>query len=183
MLFAVYDTETTGLPYHFMADLDQQPRIIEFAGIITDGIQILHELEFIVNPGIAIEEIITKITGLKNSDLEDKPDIAKYIPQLADYFGRADAAVAHNLSFDKSMVHYDLERRNKVLADVNWPAIELCTVEQTMPLFGKRMKLIDLYRHYHGEYEQKHRAMDDVIRLHMVAKSIGLYEVFKEIAQ
>jgi DNA polymerase III alpha subunit (gram-positive type) len=180
MLFAVYDTETTGLPFHFKGDLDKQPRIIEFAGIITDGEKIIDEIEFIINPGIAIEDIITKITGLTNSDLEDKPDFSFYIPKVAAYFKQANAVVAHNLSFDKGMVQYDLERRNLTLSDVNWPKLELCTVEQTMPQFGRRMKLIELYRHYVGEYEQKHRALDDVMRLHEVCQKIGLYDALKE---
>ena len=183
MLFAVHDTETTGLPFHFRGDLNRQPRIIEFAGIITDGENIVDQIEFIVNPGIAIEEIITKITGLKNSDLEDKPDISLYIPKLKEYFIQADAVVAHNLSFDKGMVVYDLERRDLTLDAVCYPKLELCTVEQTMPFFGRRMKLIELYNYYCGPYEQKHRALDDVMRLHEVCQKTGLYDAFKEQAQ
>ena len=183
MLFAVHDWETTGLPFHFLGDLDRQPRCIEFAGIITDGETIFHQLEFICNPGIAIEEIITKITGLKNSDLEDKPTFSHFIPALKDFFGRADAAVAHNLSFDESMARYDLERLDLELKDINFPPLKICTVEQTMPMFGRRMKLIELYRHYVGEYEQRHRSLDDVMVLHEVCKKIGLYEAFREVPQ
>ncbi len=180
MLFAVFDNETTGLPFHFRGDLDRQPRIIEFAGIITDGKSILHQMEFICNPGIAIEEIITKITGLKNSDLEDKPNFSKFIPDLAAFFAKADAGVAHNMSFDKGMLEYDLERRDLELKAINFPSLRICTVEQTMPLFGRRMKLIELYKHYVGEYVQKHRALDDVIVLHEVCQKIGLYDAFLE---
>lgn len=183
MLFAVFDNETTGLPFHFRGDLDRQPRIIEFAGIITDGEKIIHQLEFICNPGIAIEEIITKITGLTNADLEDKPNFSKFIPDLAAYFAKADAGVAHNMSFDEGMLEYDLERRDLELKDINFPPLSICTVEQTMPQFGRRMKLIELHKHYVGEYEQKHRALDDVMVLHGVCQKIGLYDAFKEIAQ
>lgn len=180
MLFAVYDTETTGLPFHFRSDLSSQPRIIEFGGIITDGVEIIDKLEFICNPGIAIEQIITDITGLKNSDLEDKPDISEYFTSMSAFFTQADAAIAHNLSFDKSMLQYDLQRRKLELADIYWPKLELCTVEQTMPMFGRRMKLIELYRHYVGEYEQRHRAVDDVMRLHEICQKIGLYDAFRK---
>ncbi|UVN13624.1 hypothetical protein FBPa24_0025 [Pseudomonas phage vB_PaeM_FBPa24] len=52
MIFAVWDTETTGLPFHQRVSLRKQPRIIEFAGVITDGEKILDEVEFICNPGL-----------------------------------------------------------------------------------------------------------------------------------
>jgi DNA polymerase III alpha subunit (gram-positive type) len=180
MKFAVFDNETTGLPIHYRADVDQQPRIIEFAGIITDGNEITDRLEFICNPGIAIEEIITQITGLTNADLEGKPDFSTFMPRIKSFFGQADACVAHNLSFDKFMLTLDMIRRGKTLSDIDWPALELCTVEQTFPQFGRRMKLIELHRHYVGEYEQKHRALDDVMVLHGVCQKIGLYEALKE---
>lgn len=181
MLFALHDWETTGLPFHFRGDLDRQPRAIEFAGIITDGETIFNRLEFICNPGIAIEEIITKITGLTNADLEDKPKFSTFIPDLAEFFSEADAVVSHNLSFDKGIASFDLERLDLTLESIKWPKLELCTVEQTMPIFGRRMKLIELHKHYFGEYEQKHRAMDDVMVLHGVCQKIGLYDAFIEV--
>jgi len=179
MLFATHDWETTGLTRHRDAELDLQPRAIEFAGIITDGNEILFELEFIVNPGVEIEPIITKITGLTNEDLADKPNISEYLGRLGDFFSRADVAVSHNLSFDKSILHYDLLRRGLSLADVHWPAIECCTVEQTMPQFGRRMKLVELYERLIGPYEQKHRALDDVKLLHAVCQVLGIYDAYK----
>lgn len=180
MLFALFDNETTGLPFHFLSDLSQQPRIIEFGGIITDGINIIDRLEFICNPGIAIDAIITKITGLTNEDLDGKPDFGAFIPQLNAFFAQADAAVAHNLSFDEGRLSDDLQRRSKAISDISYPKLGLCTVEQTTPIFGRPMKLIELYRHYVGEYEQKHRALDDVLRLHAVCQKIGLYDAFKQ---
>jgi DNA polymerase III epsilon subunit-like protein len=174
-LFSVFDTETTGLTAHPEADLKLQPRTIEFAGLLTDGVDIIDTVEFILNPGIAIEEIITKITGLTNADLEDKPDMEQYIGAMADFFGRSKYCIAHNASFDKSILKYDLERRGKVLADINFPK-PICTVEQTFQQFGRRMKLQELYELYFGPYEQKHRALDDVILLHKVCQRIGLYK-------
>lgn len=180
MKFAILDTETTGLPYHRLAPLKQQPRIIEFAAILTDGITIFDQIEFKCNPGMEIEAIITKITGLTNADLREMPDFSRYIPDLKEFLSQADAAVAHNMSFDKSMVAYDLARRGLELDDVDWPPLSLCTVEETMPLHGKRMKLEQLYELHFGAKTQKHRALDDVIDLHKVCQKIGLYEAFRE---
>lgn len=183
MRFATFDNETTGLPIHFRGELDQQPRIIEFAGIITDGHEIIDRLDFIIDPGIAIEEIITKITGLTNADLAGKPKFSHYLPDLKKFFAQADAAVAHNLSFDEGMLRYDLERLGLDLSSICFPELRICTVEQTFPEFGRRMKLIELYEFYVGPYEQKHRAMDDVMVLDAVCQKTGVYQAFEEFAK
>lgn len=175
-IFAVFDTETTGLTVHHQGEIEKQPRVIEFAGIITDGVDILHELEFICDPGIAIDEIITKITGLTNEDLKGRPKFEDFIPRMDDYFGRANIAVAHNLSFDESLLEYDLKRVGLKLDAISFPKYKCCTVEQTIPLFGRRMKLEQLYNMFIGHYEQKHRAMDDILLTHEICKHLGIYK-------
>ncbi len=176
MLFSIYDTETTGLPNHFKSPLAKQPRVIEFGGIVTDGASILKTLEFKCNPGIEIESIITKITGITNDDLRDKPPFQHFLPDLKDYFAGTDASIAHNASFDKNMLTFALRRIDKDLTAISFPQLAICTVEQTMPIFGRRMKLTELYSHYVGPYEQKHRALDDVMMLFAVCKEIGLFD-------
>jgi DNA polymerase III epsilon subunit-like protein len=178
MLFAVYDTETSGLPYHKDAPLSSQPRIIEFAGIITDGKEILHELEFICNPGIAIEQVITDITGLKNEDLADKPPFSEFSTELCDFFRRGDASIAHNAAFDRSMLEFDLKRIGKGLDYIYFPPLVICTVEQHFHQFGKRMRLIELYERFCGPYVQTHRAMGDVKLLHEMCKKTGVYAAY-----
>lgn len=180
MNFAVYDCETTGLPFHYRANIEKQPKVIEFGGIITDGVDILFQTEFAINPGVAIEAVITQITGLTNAFLQDKPYFSFYIPQIADFFNKADVVISHNLSFDKFMLQLDLERLSKTLMDINWPDLQICTVEQTMPKFGRRMKLIELYKYYIGEIVQEHRGLSDVMMLHAICQKIGLYESIQE---
>lgn len=176
--FAVFDTETTGLTVHPSAQLGLQPRIIEFAGIITDGFEIIDTIEFICNPGIALEQIITDITGLKNEDLEDQPFFDNFIDEISVFFSQADAVVAHNLSFDRDMLSYDLKRAGCTIDRVNWPDIQLCTVEQTFHQYGRRMKLSELHELLLGPYVQKHRAMDDIGLLHNVCLKLGVYNAF-----
>lgn len=177
--FAVFDNETTGLTLHPLVEIEKQPRIIEFAAIITDGVEILDTLEFMCDPGIAIDDDITRITGITNRQLVGKPKFEEYVAQLAEFFGKADAAVAHNLSFDRALLHYDLTRAGLTLQDINFPEVKLCTVEQTMPLFGRRMRLQELYQHVTRElYIQKHQAMDDVLLLNRVCQKLGVYDAF-----
>lgn len=185
LIYAVFDTETTGLPFHPLADLSLQPRIIEFAGLITDGKEILHTEEFICNPGVQIEKIITDITGLTNEELAKHPPFEVFVPRVLDFFQRARGRIAHNESFDKSMLAYDLQRIGKTLEDISWyndingaPCVEICTVEQTFHKYGKRMRLQDLYELHFGPYVQKHRALDDVKLLHGIAEKEGVYDAF-----
>jgi len=178
MLFAVYDCETTGLPFHRDAPLDTQPRIIEFGGIITDGKEIIDELEFICNPGIAIEQVITDITGLKNEDLKDRPPFSEFINNLSAFFSQAGASVAHNAAFDRSMLEFDMARRGWDIKDINFPPLVICTVEQHFHQFGRRMKLVDLYERFCGPYVQKHRALSDVLLLHEMCQKTGVYDAY-----
>lgn len=178
MLFMPFDFETTGLTAHHQAPLGLQPRPIEFAGIITDGKKIIEEIELIINPEVIIEAIITKITGLTNEDLEDKPTFSDSFEQISGFMAKADVAIAHNLSFDKNIAQYACERMGKSLEDLNFPKIQLCTVEQMYPIFGRRMKLQELYEMHFGKYEQKHRALDDVLLLHQICGKIGIYDIF-----
>lgn len=171
----VFDTETTGLTGHPKAELSIQPHVIEFAGILTDGHEIIDTLEFKCNPGIKLEEIITKITGLKDEDLEDMAPLGDYVQQLAEFFGRATYSIAHNHSFDRDVLYYDLGRFGATLEDIKLPSRNVCTVEQTFHQYGRYMKLSELYEIYIGPYEQKHRAMDDILMLHKVCGEIGLY--------
>lgn len=177
--FGVFDTETTGLTVHQKSELRLQPRIIEFAGIITDGVEVLDSIEFLVNPMIPLEEIITKITGLTDEKLEDQAEFPEYFDQVAAYFAKADVVVAHNLSFDTNMLKNDCRRFGLDFAGLNFPAIPCCTVEQTMHQYGRRMKLSDLYEMWVGPYVQKHRAMDDITLLHELCKVMGVYNAFQ----
>lgn len=183
MLFAVYDTETTGLPIHRDSPLSDQPRVIEFGGIITDGKEIIDQLEFICYPGMAISPEITEITGLTNEDLDGKERFEHYVPDLQAYFERCDAVIAHNLSFDRHMLEFDLLRVGLLLGDISWPSIEICTVEQTYHQYGRRMKLIELYELNVGPYVQKHRAISDTMLLHEVCLKIGVYDAFSKSAR
>jgi len=185
MLFAVSDTETTGLPFHRAARLNQQPRIIEVGGILTDGINVIEEFSVVVNPEMEIEQIITDITGFTNDDLRDKPTFDKVIDQVAAFYAKADAVIFHNASFDRSMFEYALKRIDLGLVAINWPQLTICTVEETFPKHGRRMKLEELYNMYVGEIVQDHRALSDVYMLHAVCQKLGVYEAYTamEVAQ
>lgn len=174
--YAIFDTETTGLPLHRTVSLDKQPYIIEFGGIITDGEEIFEEIEFLVKPPIWITEEITKITGITNEDMIGLEMFDERVEKIAAFFSKADSVIAHNLAFDKKMVDFAVRREGLSLADVNWPKTEICTVEATYDRYGRRMKLQELYTMHVGELVQTHRAIDDVKMLFEVAKKVGVFQ-------
>lgn len=171
----IFDTETTGLLKPKHAQLEKQPRIIELGAlkIGTNGSK--EELSQIIDPKVEIEPIITKITGIKQEDLEGKPTFADYYPKLKSFFSGADFLVCHNAPFDKGMLQVELARLGDA-EDFNMPE-PVCTVQEFHSVFGRRAKLTEVYKHFVGkELEQTHRALDDVMALYEVMKKSGLLE-------
>ena len=159
----IFDTETTGLLLPEGAPLDNQPRIIEFAAIkVNSNLEEVSRLDFLCHPGIPISAEITKITGLKDSDLADKKPFRANIKALQSLFLGVRTIIAHNLTFDIGMLTHELVRCD-ALTKFPWPPEQICTVEATYHIYNRRMSLGELYQHYHQtEAANKHRAIGDV---------------------
>jgi DNA polymerase III epsilon subunit-like protein len=177
MIFSLIDSETTNLTLHPDVDIRRQPRMVEFAGILTDGMKILDDVEFQVNPGRPIDPGASKVSGITDEMAAKCPIIGPFhTGRLRHHFERAQVVIAHNLSFDKMIIRAACYDMDCGLADIAWPMIEVCTVEETAPLFGKPMKLQTLYELKRGEYKQRHRARDDLNLLHAICLDYGVYD-------
>ena len=188
MKAAIFDTETTGIPKHPDAKMDVQPRIIEFGCLIIDHEGVEHDrLNLIIDPEEEIEPIITKITGLTNEDLRGKPKFHEVLPQIAAIIGQADLLVAHNLPFDHTMLSLELDRellRAGGRPEFPWPELNMCTVQENFLKYGKRPRLIELYRDVMGkELEQTHRALDDCRALAEVVIKEGYINAYRTAAK
>ena len=174
MITLVFDTETTGIPKHPAAKKSTQPRIIEWGGILLDASgRILRELQLLINPGVPLEPIITKITGLTDADLADKPTFGDCYPQIKEMFAAADTVVAHNLPFDLTLM--EIELHNIGVDDFPFPKSQICTVQEHYEEFGYRTHMKDLYKHYTGQpLAQTHRALDDVMALVEICRRCGI---------
>ena len=162
--FLIFDTETTGLLAPSVSPLDKQPRIIELAVLRVNGAD-ASSASWLINPGVPISAEITKITGLTDADLKDKPTFAQLLPEIRQWFDGADFGVAHNAPFDTGMLRTELALA--ACADFPWPGETLCTVQEYRHLLGERAKLTVLYELLTGKpLKQTHRAMDDVMALH-----------------
>jgi DNA polymerase III subunit epsilon len=113
--YAIVDIETTG-------GNASGSRITEIAIIIHDGTSIIDRWETLVNPQKEIPFAIFALTGITNEMVSSAPifdDISeKVLEMLTDRI-----FVAHNVNFDYSFVHHQLEE-----AGFKWTARKLCTV-------------------------------------------------------
>jgi DNA polymerase III epsilon subunit-like protein len=173
-MIILLDFETTGLILPSSSDLVLQPRIIEIGAIkVSDKGSVVAELGELIDPKQEISAEITKITGIKSEQLKGKRTIEEVIPELADFFLGAHTLVAHNVAFDRDVLYFELlrtgwERR------FPFPPNQVCTVDSTMHIKGRRMKLTELYEHTQGKpLAQTHRAVDDVRALWECYKALN----------
>jgi DNA polymerase III epsilon subunit-like protein len=158
----LFDTETTGLVKNSLVALEQQPRVIEFFGHLVDSEsgQVLDEIEFFCDPGVPLDPVITKITGIRPEQLAGQPPFRTHCDRIAGTIGNADAVIAHNLSFDMALLNMEFTR---VKCDIAWPRRKICTVEETEWIKSHRLSLGMLHEELFGEpFSGAHRARTDV---------------------
>ena len=152
--FAVVDVETTG------GRAWMGHRIVEIAIVeVLDG-AIVDEYETLVNPGQGIPSMITSLTGITSAMTAVEP----YFEHIAeDVAGRLEgrAFVAHNATFDWSLVSAELVRANVDVPNVP----KLCTVRMVRRLVpALRHRNLDVVtRHFGVEVHARHRAHGDAL--------------------
>lgn len=172
----IFDTETTGLLKPEIADLAAQPHIIEIAMAKVDKkYKVVDQYEALLKPGEPIdEELHKRITGLTNADLEDKPSFLDLLDELTEFVLGEEKILAHNAAFDMGVLICELRRVGREY-QFPYPPDQICSVNETYHLKGKRLRLVDLYEKVVGKkLKQKHRAMSDVLALLEVVKKLKL---------
>ena len=156
----IFDTETTGLIDNTLIREQHQPRIIEFFGQVINGKgKPVEELEFLCDPGIQIQPIITKITGLTNVVLKQQEPFNKYADDVIKIIESCNRVVAHNMSYDHMITEFEMRRLG---LEVGWPEM-VCTVEQTEWFKGHRLNLQALHEFlFDKPFPDAHRARNDV---------------------
>jgi len=158
----IFDTETTGLLKPRAAGIQSQPYITEIYIVqVDEDFNILKELDSYIQIPVPVPDFITKITGIKDSDLVNAPTFEQLLPDLIDIFQDSTEMVAHNLSFDKAMVGNQVLRTGA--KSFPFPPIETCTVIKAMPLEQRRISLTRLHELLLGKgFKDAHRAKSDV---------------------
>lgn len=97
--FVVVDIETTGIKY-FLGD-----KITEIGAFKIVNGKITESFTTLVNPGVPISEEITKLTGIDDEMVKDKPSFNEVLPDFYK-FCYGSTFVAHNIDFDFKFIKY-----------------------------------------------------------------------------
>jgi DNA polymerase-3 subunit epsilon len=164
LLYAVVDIETTG-------GYAGANGITEIAVFISDGEQILHQFQTLLNPLYTIPRYVEALTGITNAMVENERHFSMIADELYELL-HDKIFVAHNVNFDYSFIRYQLAQHGYQLN-----CKKLCTVRlgrqiiQGSPGYG----LGKICRHLGIEIDQRHRAGGDAaatVRLfhHLIKK-------------
>ena len=122
--FIILDTETTGL------EVQQGHRIIEIGAVLLNDRKKSEEhFHTYLNPSRLIDEEASKVHGIMNEDLLDKPyfeDVAEEFLEFVD----GSTLVIHNAAFDVGFLNNELK-----LASSKYPMLEdICEIEDSLAI-------------------------------------------------
>ena len=160
--FICFDFETTGLA--------QNSRVIEIGAVkVRDG-HLVSRYSSLVDPGIAIEPVITRITGINDEMVAGKPKVEELIPSFYAYTEGL-PLVAHNAPFDCRFLERDaLAAGYRFDHDV---FDTLSFARRILPGLAS-YRLADLTAYLGIRHDQAHRAWCDAeaaARLYMILKA------------
>jgi len=150
--FAVVDVETTG------GMAEGEGRICEFAAVHVDGRTITDTYATLVNPGVAITQWVSRLTGISNPMVAGAPSFAEISEEVRLRLeGRV--FVAHNVGFDWRFVSAEMRRTRSLLPY----GPRLCTVHLARRVIpGLSRRGLDSVANYYGiSIDGRHRALGD----------------------
>jgi DNA polymerase-3 subunit epsilon len=174
-VFAVVDVETTGLS-------PERNRITEIGIVKIRNGEVIAEYEKLLNPGQFIPHEISRLTGITNEMVYDKPSFEEIAGEVVSFlFSEGENIVfgGHNVTFDFRFLNTSLERAgyNKLTIP------SLCTARLARRLNRSlpSKSLSSLRRHFNIQAARKHRALDDakstaVILTHFIEQLVTDYE-------
>lgn len=148
--YTIIDLETTG------GD-PKRDRITEVAIYRYDGEKIVNEFHSLVNPGVPIPALITRITGIDNEMVREAPPFYEIAKEIVEITQQA-VFVAHNARFDYSF----LQREFRQLG-YTFSRKQLCTIKLTKKFVPDlpSYSLKNLCKHFDITNEARHRAYGD----------------------
>ncbi len=122
--FIILDTETTGLEVH------QGHRIIEIGAVLLNDRKKSEEhFHTYLNPSRLIDEEASKVHGIMNEDLLDKPYFEEVAEEFLEFI-EGSTLVIHNAAFDVGFLNNELK-----LASSKYPMLEdICEIEDSLAL-------------------------------------------------
>lgn len=148
--YVVLDLETTGGSAMF-------DRVLEIGAIRVQNGVVQGRLSTLIDPGVAVPPIVTRITGLTSAAVRGQPRLEAVLPELRRLVDGA-VVVAHNASFDCTFLSAAFAR-----AGIPWDGPRLCTLRLARRLIpGLHSYKLDSLCAYLGfSFVQRHRATPD----------------------
>ena len=122
--YIILDTETTGL------EVKQGHRIIEIGAVLLNDRKKSEEhFHTYLNPSRLIDEEASKVHGIMNEDLVDKPFFEQIAEEFLEFIDGS-TLVIHNAAFDVGFLNNELK-----LASSKYPMLEeVCEIEDSLAL-------------------------------------------------
>ena len=122
--YIILDTETTGL------EVQQGHRIIEIGAVLlNDRKKSEQHFHTYLNPSRLIDEEASKVHGIMNEDLLDKPYFEEVAEEFLEFVDGS-TLVIHNAAFDVGFLNNELK-----LASSKYPMLEeICEIEDSLAL-------------------------------------------------
>ena len=122
--YIILDTETTGL------EVQQGHRIIEIGAVLLNDRKKSEEhFHSYLNPSRLIDEEASKVHGIMNEDLIDKPFFEEIAEEFLEFIDGS-TLVIHNAAFDVGFLNNELK-----LASSKYPTLEeICEIEDSLAI-------------------------------------------------
>jgi DNA polymerase III subunit epsilon len=143
--------ETTGL----IAGVD---RVVEFAAVLFSGDEIVEAFSSLVNPGVAMPAVVTKVTGITDEMLAGAPAPSGPVSDFLRLLARG-VPVAHNSPFDVGFVVEEAEAAGLCLPE--GPVLDTRGLARKAFPDRYSYSLANLVRELRLETAGAHRALAD----------------------
>ncbi len=148
--FVVFDIETTGFS-------PVNDRIIEIGAVKVSGGEVVDRFSTFVNPKIPIPFEIEKLTGIKDEQVLDAPEIEEVLPSFLQ-FAEGCVLVAHNANFDMSFI---MENARRLGYPTEYTYVDTVGIARVL-LPNQNKHTLDAVAKTLGiSLENHHRAVDD----------------------
>lgn len=150
--YVVFDLETTGVS-------SQKDEVIEISAVKVKGGKVVDEYSTLVNPMRPIPFYASKVNGIYDDMVENKPTFKEILPEFAEFVGEL-PLIGHNINaFDMKFLYRDAEKYfGKTFSNDYVDTLKYAkSVLKGMPNY----KLGTLAEHFGISTEGAHRALND----------------------
>ena len=162
--YTVFDLETTGVS-------PQTDKVIEISAIKVRNGKAVDEFSSLVNPMRSIPYGATRVNGITDEMVADKPMFEKVLGDFLDFI-EDDILVGHNIhDFDMKFIHRDCEAFFRMFLGNDY-IDTLPIARKCLPQLGHH-KLTDLALYYKISINGAHRALNDCRMNQLVFERLG----------